>query len=79
MDSSSTSSEWRIFGAKLPRSLTVFLSQTIIAYVVITVALINLSIGNHQETLWTALLSSCLGYLLPSPKIKKVKQQQMGV
>lgn len=75
MDTNSSSSDWQAFGYKIQRSLAVFASQTVVLYVVIFTALINLSIGKEPQTLWTALLSSCLGYLLPSPKIKKTRQQ----
>ena len=75
MDSNSNTSDWRVFGYKFSRSLGVFVSQTVILYVVIITSLINLTLGKDPHTLWTALLSSCLGYLLPAPNIKKAAIQ----
>lgn len=69
-DTDSTSS-WVAFGKKIPRSEIVFLCQVIILYTVIVVSIYNLTVGNANSNLWTALLSSCLGYLLPNPKIKQ--------
>jgi hypothetical protein len=39
-------------------------------YTVIVVSIYNLTVESENSTLWTALLSSCLGYLLPNPTIK---------
>jgi hypothetical protein len=38
---------------------------------VIVVSIYNLMVQSQNSTSWTALLSSCLGYMLPSPTIKK--------
>ena len=38
---------------------------------VIVVSIYNLTVESENSTLWTALLSSCLGYQLPNPTIKK--------
>ena len=67
-DTDSTSS-WIAFGKKIPRSEIVFLCQVLILYTVIVVSIYNLTVES-DSTLWTALLSSCLGYLLPNPTIK---------
>lgn len=72
MDASSQqSTSWMLCGRKFPRSEVVFFSQTIIVYIVIITALINLTRGTDNHTLWVAYLSSCLGYVLPHPRIKK--------
>ena len=62
--------EWRIFGKRLPKSEAVFFSQTILIYIVVLICIINLSLGNGNSNLWTALLSSSLGYILPNPSLK---------
>lgn len=62
--------QWTIFGSTFPKGEVVFFSQIVIIYVVIISCIINLSREVGDNTLWTALLSSCLGYLLPSPSIK---------
>ena len=57
-------------GKKTPRSEVVFLCQVLILYTVIVVSIYNLTVKSENSTLWTALLRSCLGYLLPNPTIK---------
>jgi hypothetical protein len=61
---------WVTCGKKTPRSEVVILCQVLILYTVIIVSIYNLTVESENSTLWTALLSSCLGYLLPSPTIK---------
>ena len=61
---------WVACGKKAPRSEVVFLCQVLILYTVIMVSIYNLTVNSENSTLWTALLSSCLGYLLPNPTIK---------
>ena len=60
-------------GIKTTRSHCVFACQIAIIYIVIVACIINLSLGNGDSTLWTTLMSSSLGYVLPSPKLKVKK------
>ena len=53
---------WHLFGTEC---------QVIILYTVIVVSIYNLTVGHGDSTLWTALLSSSLGYLLPNPSLKR--------
>lgn len=62
--------EWRVFGRRLPKQEAVFFSQVILIYTVVITCILNLSLTKDNSNLWTALLSSCLGYILPSPSIK---------
>jgi hypothetical protein len=48
-----------------------YTSSVFILYTVIVVSIYNLTVQSQNSTLWTALLSSCLGYLLPIPTIKR--------
>ena len=50
-----------------------YLSQIILIFIVMLTSLYNLSNNVGDSSLWTALLTSCLGYILPNPKIKSVK------
>ena len=63
-------SSWVTCGKKTPRSEVVFLCQVLILYTVIIVSIYNLTVELENSTLWTALLSSFLGYPLPSPTMK---------
>ena len=62
---------WHIFGTECPKEEIVFLCQVIILYTVIIVSIYNLTVAHDDPTLWTALLSSSLGYLLPNPSLKR--------
>ena len=64
---------WRVFGRAVPRSQIVFLTQVVIVYIVIVACIVNLSTHNGSTELWTALLSSSLGYLLPAPQLEDVR------
>ena len=55
----------------VPKEEIVFFCQVIILYTVIVVSIYNLTVGHGDSTLWTALLSSSLGYLLPNPSLKR--------
>lgn len=63
--------KWTVFGRKVPRSEFVFISQVLAVYIVIIASIINLSTSTERKELWTSLLSACIGYLLPAPKIKQ--------
>ena len=62
---------WHIFGRECPKEEIVFLCQVIILYTIIVVSIYNLTVAHDDSTLWTALLSSSLGYLLPNPSLKR--------
>jgi hypothetical protein len=68
-DTDSTLS-WVTFGKKIPRPEIAFLCQVLILYTVIVVSIYNLTVESENSTLRTALLRSCLRYLLPNPNIK---------
>ena len=61
---------WKVLGKSVPKTEIQFITQVIIIYIVIITCIINLSLANGDSNLWTALLSSCLGYMLPNPSIK---------
>ncbi len=69
---SETSSRWLIWGNKLPKSEIVFFAQVILIYIIVITSIVNISLGDTQE-LWVILLTSCLGYLMPSPSLYKNK------
>ena len=62
---------WHLFGTELPKEEIVFLCQVVILYTLIVVSIYNLTVGHGDSTLWTAVLSSSLGYLLPNPSMKR--------
>lgn len=64
---------WVLMGKRVPKLEIVFFFQIILIYLVVIVCVVNLSISNGNSNLWTALLSSSLGYMLPSPSPVKKK------
>lgn len=62
---------WNVLGRPLPRAEIVFFAQIFLIYAVVGVSLFNLSRGYGDSQMWTALLGSCLGYLLPNPSISR--------
>ena len=70
-DASNDSTPWHLFGTECPKEEIVFLCQVVILYTVIVISIYNLTVGHGDSNLWTALLSSSLGYLLPNPTLRR--------
>ena len=71
------SEEWTFCG-KVPKQEVVFLSQVILIYTIVTVSIINLSLGNGDSNLWCVLISFSAGSLLPSPQPYKKLVSKSG-
>ena len=67
----SNGEKWHLLGTRVPQAEIVYFCQMIIVYVIIITSIVNLSLQNGSSELWISLLSSCIGYALPSPKLKK--------
>lgn len=67
---------WSVLGRKAPRAELVFLCQILALYVLIGASIYNLTANKGDTNLWTAILCSSIGYLLPSPKLKRDKKLQ---
>ena len=65
------SAPWHLFGTVCPKEEIVFLCQVVVLYTVILISSYNLTTGHANSNLWTALLSSSLGYLLPNPTLRR--------
>ena len=50
-----------------------FFAQAVLIYIISVACIVNLSIGTGPSHVWVALLSGCLGYILPEPKIRREK------
>ena len=70
-DTESGSDRWQVFGRHLPKSEIVFFVQVVLIYIVVITSIVNLTLNKDEGKLWTALLSSSFGYLLPNPSLKK--------
>ena len=51
-----------------------FYAQIMLVYIISIACIVNLSIGREPSNVWIALLSACLTYLLPAPKIRSEKR-----
>ena len=61
---------WCCSGTRVPRAEIVYLCQITVVLIIVLASIYNLSTHTGDQQLWTALLSSCMGYLLPNPTIK---------
>lgn len=58
------------------RSALVYYTQVAVVYTVIVVCVVNLCLTSGDSVLWSSLLSSCIGYLLPNPKPPKIYKEE---
>ncbi len=71
VDQEVNAERWHLLGTRVPREEIVYFCQMIIVYIIIIASITNLSLQNGSTELWISLLSSCIGYALPNPKMKK--------
>lgn len=71
------STRWSICWQEFPKSEVVYFSQVLLIYAVVCACLINLSVSQENQSLWSALLSGALGYILPSPTLQKKKNEPL--
>jgi len=73
METSSNSSS-PVLGLKPRQShIIVYISQVVLIYIVVLASMVNIALGSTLQ-LWMILLTSCLGYILPSPSLKIPKK-----
>ena len=60
---------WCCSGSRAPRSEIVFVCQITLVFCVVVASIYNLTTERGDRDLWVALLSSCIGYVIPNPKI----------
>jgi FtsH-binding integral membrane protein len=64
---------WSVLGRRMPKSEIVYFFQMLVVFIIIITSIVNLSLQNGQKELWLTLLSSAIGYALPSPTITDPK------
>ncbi len=69
--SENSSHKWNVLGWHYPKSEIVFFVQIVLIYTVVITSIVNLTLYKDEGKLWTALLSSSLGYILPNPSLKR--------
>ena len=62
---------WKLFGRRCNRSLLVFLCQFFVIVLMLVCAIVRIMLSTtcEETTVWVAVLSSTVGYILPSPKL----------
>ena len=62
---------WKFFGRTCNRSLLVFMCQFFVIVLILACAIVRIMLSTtcEETTLWVAILSSTVGYILPSPKL----------
>ena len=55
------------------KSLLVYITQVLAIFIIVIVAIVNLSTSTQDKEMWLTLLCTSMGYLLPNPKVKAVK------
>ncbi len=62
---------WKIFGHFCPRSALVFLVQVLLGSILVITSIVCICLAEtcEESTVWIAILSSCVGYFLPSPRL----------
>ena len=68
---SPTSSRLSARWSEITHRQIIYYCQVIVIYAIVITCLLNLSLSNDKDCTWTTLLSACIGYLLPPPKLKK--------
>lgn len=56
-----------------PRSAIIFAAQIITVLVIVITGAIKLTLGTENSPVWIVLLSSAVGFILPTPGLKRKK------
>ena len=76
MDQSMT--PWNCFNYEVPKQEVVYLAQIGIIYILVSACLINLALSVQPTELWVALLSSSVGYIMPTPALSYNRRDRDG-
>ncbi len=70
-ENNSERKSWKFCETSIPRSEVVFLCQVSIIFVLIVFCCVKLclSVTCEETTVFVAILSSAVGYILPNPKL----------
>ena len=70
-DNNQERQSWKCFGQTCNWSLVVFLSQFFVILLILACCIVRITLAEtcEETTVWIAILSSTVGYILPSPKL----------
>ena len=62
---------WKFFGRTCNTSLLVFMCQVFVIVLILAYAIVRIMLSTtcEETTVWEAILSSTVSYILPSPKL----------
>ena len=55
----------------LPKVELTYFAQVLLIYIIVITCIVNLSLFSENHSLWSSILSGCIGYMLPAPNFKK--------
>ena len=59
---------WRVCGGKCSRSASLFIIRSIVVFLLILTSVVCIIPSSCEKTVWVALLSSVVGFILPIPR-----------
>jgi len=59
----------------VPKQEVVFVSQIIASFIIVIVALLNLSLNDCNKELWSALVGAGFSYLVPNPTFQRRRRR----
>ena len=70
-DSNQERQSWKSFGQTYNRSLVVFLSQFFVILLILVCCIVRITLAKicEETTVWIAILTNTVSYILPSPKL----------
>ena len=66
-------SHWKMFGEKVPRAEIVYFAQLFMCVALIITCVFMLALHDPNKEYWMVVLSSLVGYIMPSPQLQKEK------
>lgn len=73
--SHSTSLEhWKLFGEIISRAEIVFFAQLFVCITLIIASIVMLAVHDSNREYWMVILSSLVGYIMPSPTLPALKK-----
>lgn len=66
-------SDWSWCGTRVPKNQVTYLTQVVLVFGIIAVSLSQIILQSSDRELWLVLLSTSIGYVLPSPRLRFLK------
>lgn len=66
-------SDWSWCGTRVPKNQVTYLTQVVLVFCIIAVSLSQIIMQSSDRELWLVLLSTSIGYVLPSPRLRFLK------